>query len=73
METYGDFLATGLEECLDGSGIVVMEWGDKFPEILRDCSLNVAFSILGEQSRELLMPVEHTRAIELLEGLKPGL
>ena len=69
LETPGDFLDTGLDECFDGGGIVVMEWGDKWPEILPESRLNVAFSILGEQSRELLMTGEHPRMIEILEGL----
>jgi len=70
LETHGDFLDTGLDECFDGRGIVVMEWGDKWPEILPECRLNVAFSILGEQSRELLMTGENPRMIEILAGLK---
>jgi len=72
LETHGTFLDTGLDECFDGRGIVVMEWGDKWPEILPECRLNVVFSILGEESRELLMTGEHARVIEILEGLKPG-
>ena len=72
LETYGDFLDTGLDECIDGNGVVVVEWGDKFPEILADCRLSVVFSILGEQSRGLLMTGEHPRVIEILSGLKTG-
>jgi tRNA threonylcarbamoyladenosine biosynthesis protein TsaE len=72
LETHGDFLDTGLDECFDDRGIVVMEWGDKWPEILPECRLNVVFSILGEESRELLMIGEHARVIEILKDLKPG-
>lgn len=73
LETPGDFLDTGLDECFDDRGIVVMEWGDKWPEILPDRRLNVKFSILGEQSRELLMTGEHARVSEILGGLEPGI
>ncbi len=73
LETPGTFLDTGLDECFDGRGIVVMEWGDKWPEILPERCLNVGFSIVGEASRELLMTGEHPRVIEILEGLKPGI
>jgi len=73
LETQRDFLDTGLDECFEGRGIVVMEWGDKWPEILPECRLNVVFSILGEESRELLMTGEHARVGEILEGLKPGI
>ena len=70
LETQGDFLDTGLDECFDGRGIVVMEWGDKWPEILPECRLDVVFSILGEKSRELLMTGENPRTIEILAGLR---
>jgi len=73
LETPGTFLDTGLDECFDGRGIVVMEWGDKWPEILPERRLNVAFSIMGEDSRELLMTGEHPRAIEILAELKPDI
>ena len=69
LETRSTFLDTGLDECFDGRGIAVMEWGDKWPEILPACRLKVAFSILGEQSRELLLTGEHPRIIETLTGL----
>jgi tRNA threonylcarbamoyladenosine biosynthesis protein TsaE len=71
LETHDTFLDTGLDECFDGRGIVVMEWGDKWPEILPECCLNVAFSILGEGSRELLMTGEHPRVVEILTELVP--
>ena len=41
----------------------------KWPEILPECRLKVVFSILGEQSRELLMTGENPRVIEILAGL----
>lgn len=72
LETHVAFLDTGLDECFDGKGIVVMEWGDKWPEILPERRLNVVFSILGEKSRELLMTGEHARVSEIFAGLKSG-
>jgi len=72
LETIQDFLDTGLDECFDGDGVVVIEWGDKWPEILPACHLKVAFSILGEQSRELVMTGGNPRVIEILAGLLPG-
>lgn len=72
LETPDTFLDTGLDECFDGRGIVVMEWGDKWPGILPAHRLNVAFSILGERSRELLMTGEHQRVSEIVAGLKSG-
>ena len=73
LENAQDFLDTGLDECFDGGGVVVMEWGDRWPEILPACRFNVAFSILGEASREVLMSGEHPRAMDILSGLKSDL
>ncbi len=72
LDSGEDFLDTGLDECFDGRGIVVMEWGDKWPEILPDRCLTVSFSILGEQSRELVMTGSHPKMVEILAGLGPG-
>jgi tRNA threonylcarbamoyladenosine biosynthesis protein TsaE len=69
LEAAEDFLDTGLDECFDGEGVVVMEWGDKWPEILPARRLNVAFKIVGEQSRELVMTGEHPRMVEVLAAL----
>ncbi|MCF8127799.1 MAG: tRNA (adenosine(37)-N6)-threonylcarbamoyltransferase complex ATPase subunit type 1 TsaE [Deltaproteobacteria bacterium] len=70
LEKLQDFLDTGLDECFDGRGIVVMEWGDRWPEILPERRLNVGFSILGEQTRELEMTGEHPRTNEIFADLK---
>jgi tRNA threonylcarbamoyladenosine biosynthesis protein TsaE len=72
LETREDFLDTGLDECFDGRGVVVIEWGHKWPEILPDRCLTVFFSILGEQSRELVMTGSHPGMVEILAGLEPG-
>ena len=69
LEAPEDFLDTGLEECFEGEGVVVMEWGDKWPEILPACRLNVALKIVGEQSREIVMTGEHPRMIQVLAAL----
>ncbi len=34
LETAGEALALGLEEYLDGDGLTVIEWADKFPGLL---------------------------------------
>ena len=34
LETPAEALALGLEEFLDGGGLTVIEWADKFPALL---------------------------------------
>ena len=69
LETLQEFLDTGLDEYFEEMGIVVMEWGDKWPEILPEHRLVVKFSILGEENRELRIQGEHFRVKEILKRL----
>lgn len=70
LEEREDFLDTGLDEYFEGAGVVVMEWGDKWPDILPARQLTVVFKILGEASRELSMASGHPRMLEVMAGLK---
>ena len=70
LEAPEDFLDAGLDECFEGGGVVVMEWGDKWPEILPGCRLKVALKIVGEQSREVVMTGEHPRMLQVLADLE---
>lgn len=70
LESVSDFLDTGLEEYFYGDGVVVMEWADRWPEILPDCSIQVNFTVLDEQSREVAMSGHHVRAVRILEKIK---
>lgn len=69
LETLQEFLDTGLDEYFEEMGIVVMEWGDKWPEILPEHRLVVKFSILGEENRELRIQGDHFRVKEILKRL----
>ena len=41
----------GLEEFIYGNGVTVIEWAQKFPEILPQELLEISFEILGEKKR----------------------
>ena len=53
LETVSDFLDAGLDDCLYGDGVAVMEWADRWPEILPKRHLLVQIRILNEHSREI--------------------
>jgi len=65
-----DFIGIGLEDYLGHGGVAVMEWADRWPEILPEHTLSVAFAILGEDARALCFCACHPRAVEILEGLE---
>lgn len=43
----------GLEEYIYGKGISVIEWADKLPSLLRECTMIVRFSYSGETGRTI--------------------
>lgn len=69
LESLSDFLAAGLDEYLYQEAVVVLEWADRWPEILPDWNIKVEVAIVDEQSRKITMSGSHPRALEVLEGL----
>jgi len=70
LEGLSDVLLTGLEEYLHVGGVVVMEWADRWPEILPERRVEVKFEILDEQRRDITITGRHPRAVEIIERLK---
>jgi tRNA threonylcarbamoyladenosine biosynthesis protein TsaE len=70
LESVSDFLNTGLDEYFYGDGVVVMEWADRWPEILPDWAIEVNFAVLDEQSREITMSGHHVRAVRILKKIE---
>jgi len=70
LETVSDFLDAGLDEYLHGNGLVVMEWADRWPEILPESSLMVRLVVLDEHSREITFSGRHPEALRILKQIK---
>ena len=43
----------GFEDCLEAGGVVVMEWGDKFPAVLPSARLEIRFDIISADERRI--------------------
>ncbi len=56
----GEFYDTGVEECLDGSGVLVVEWAERVRELLPSCHIHIL--ITGGEH-------ENSRAMEIKFGL----
>ncbi len=69
LENLSDFLSTGLDEYFYQGGVVVMEWADRWPELLPGWSVDVGFAIVGERSRKITLSGYHSRALEILRQL----
>lgn len=51
LASAGEALALDLDEYLDGDGLTVIEWGDKFPDLLPGHAVWFAFTSAGETRR----------------------
>lgn len=69
LNTLADFLAAGLEEYFYLGGVVVLEWGDRWPEILPGEALMIRLAITGPNSREIHLAGRGPRAAHVLESL----
>jgi len=53
LESAADVLALGWDEYLDAAGLVVVEWADKFPELLPPDTLWLHITMEADASRRV--------------------
>jgi tRNA threonylcarbamoyladenosine biosynthesis protein TsaE len=53
LESAAELLALGWDEYLDTHGVILAEWGDKFPELLPPETIWIQFTIEPDGSRLL--------------------
>jgi tRNA threonylcarbamoyladenosine biosynthesis protein TsaE len=63
-------LGAGIDEYLYSGGVAVMEWADRWPEILPDEALRVELVILDEHSRSITLSGLHGRSASVIEALR---
>lgn len=51
LESSRELIALGWDELLDQDGVVIAEWGDKFPEMLPPGTIWLRFSVEPDGSR----------------------
>ena len=61
LNTPAEWFAAGLAEYLDQGEIVIIEWAERWPEILPPEAIRVYFTIRGEQERELRIVCNNAR------------
>ncbi len=65
-----DFLSTGLEEYLYEDGVTVMEWADRWPEVLPEWRIAIKIVILDDFSRKFTFSGDHVRAAGILAEME---
>ena len=53
LESPAELLAIGLDDYLDGRGLLVIEWADKFPTLIPPSARWIRFTIGGGDLREI--------------------
>jgi len=73
LESLSEVISAGLEEYLYHGGVVVMEWADRWPEILPERIIEVHFGIIDELRREITLSGRHPRAQEVIAAIEKEL
>ena len=73
LGSLSEFLSAGLEEYFCRGSVVVMEWADRWPEILPEQTLVVNLTIIDENRREISFTGHHHRSVEIIEAVRQEL
>jgi tRNA threonylcarbamoyladenosine biosynthesis protein TsaE len=69
LDNLSDFITSGLEDYIYNNGIVVMEWADRWPEILPEWRIEIRFLIIDDHSRHIAIHGVSERAIGIMESV----
>ncbi|NLZ39084.1 MAG: tRNA (adenosine(37)-N6)-threonylcarbamoyltransferase complex ATPase subunit type 1 TsaE [Firmicutes bacterium] len=72
LEDEDELYEIGLDECLDGDGVSLIEWAGKFPEYLHWPALTVRINNLGACKRQICLCAENKPYQQILEALTAG-
>lgn len=65
-----EVLNIGFEEYLYAQGAVIIEWADKFPELIPKSHLEVRINILSEEKRSIQCKVYDSTYTRYLDGMR---
>jgi tRNA A37 threonylcarbamoyladenosine biosynthesis protein TsaE len=69
LGSLGEALSAGIEEMIHSGQVGVLEWADRWPEILPEHTLTVRLLIVDEHRRTIILSGHHPRASEILTHL----
>jgi tRNA threonylcarbamoyladenosine biosynthesis protein TsaE len=68
LDSVLELWAAGWEDYLDGAGLLLIEWGERFPEALPEDYLHVNLQTTGANSRRFCIEAHGLRSLEIKEG-----
>lgn len=70
LGSLSEALSAGMEEYLHADGVTVVEWADRWPEMLPEQSVGVKLRIIDEHHRRITVSGLHPRAVEIIKALE---
>lgn len=70
LEGENEVIGAGLDEYICQGGVAVIEWADRWPEILPEQSISVNIKIIDDQRREVILSGLHPHAVEILGSIE---
>jgi tRNA threonylcarbamoyladenosine biosynthesis protein TsaE len=68
LEDIGDVEKAGLFDAIDGTNIVIVEWGDRLPAGAVDFDVKIRIKVTGERSREITVTAPSSLHERMPEG-----
>jgi tRNA threonylcarbamoyladenosine biosynthesis protein TsaE len=70
LDNLSEVLGAGIDDYLYSGGVAVIEWADRWPEILPDETVSVKLVVLDEHSRGITFSGAHARASSVIDALR---
>jgi tRNA threonylcarbamoyladenosine biosynthesis protein TsaE len=61
VDTPRELETLGLDDLFDENSVVLIEWGEKFARLLRECDVEITIERLGENERKVVVATEARR------------
>lgn len=68
LDSPAELWAAGWEDYLDGQGLLIIEWGERFPQALPDDYLQISLQVTGPFKRRLVAEAQGIRGQAIKEG-----
>ena len=64
LDTAAQVATLGLDEIFDRPAVVLVEWGERFPELMPEQRIEIRLKTAGENSREIELRVQARSTME---------
>ena len=69
LKDEDEFLELGIDELFYSEGVILIEWADKFPDVLPEDTLWISIEVTGVLNRKLTISAQGSRSGKILLAL----